>query len=110
VGTFAFNNVNNNFPRLFSLDINSIQCQQPVTSIDFSYASGGGHGAIMAVSGGNGGTFNPLDVVGYNEDIVVEAGAGLPGALTGYTTATMDTGITNALNTCTNRATIRTLP
>jgi len=99
VGTFAFNNVNNNFPRLFSLDITLSNVSSPVTSIDFSYASGGGHGAIMAVSGGNGGTFNPLDVVGYNEDIVVEAGAGLPGALTGYTTATMDTGITNALNT-----------
>jgi predicted alpha-1,6-mannanase (GH76 family) len=99
VGTFAFNNVNNNYPRLFTLDITLGNAGSPVTTIDFAYASGGGHGAIMAVSGGSSGTFSPLTVAGYNEDIVVEASAGSPGALSGYTTATMDTGLANSMNT-----------
>ena len=94
-GTFAFNTVNGNNPRLYSLDIALANVASPVTSIDFSYVSGTGHGAIMAVSGLNGATYTPLAVTGYNEDIVVEAGAGLPGALTGVTTATMDTATNN---------------
>lgn len=99
VGTFAFSNVGGNDPRLYSLDITLLNITSPVTSIDFSYVSGGGHGAIMAISGSSGGTFNPITVSGYNEDIVVEASAPQPGALTGVTTATMDTGVANTANT-----------
>jgi len=33
-----------------------------------------------------------LAVTGYNEDMVVEASAGQTGSLSGFTTATMDTG------------------
>ncbi|HEX3717517.1 MAG TPA: glycoside hydrolase family 76 protein [Verrucomicrobiae bacterium] len=99
VGTFAFENVNGNDPQLYSLDITLGNISSPVTSISFAYVSGGGHGAIMAVSGSAGGSFTPIAVTGYNEDIVVEASAGVPGALTGLTTATMDTGITNTETT-----------
>ncbi len=99
VGTFAFSNVNGNDPLLYSLDITLVNTASPVTSINFTYTSGGGHGAIMAVSGSTGSTFNPIAVTGYNEDIIVEAGAGVPGSLTGVTTATMDTGTANTANT-----------
>jgi len=99
VGTFAFDNVNNNNPRLYSLDVNLLNTSSPVTSIDFNYISGAGHGAIMAVSGATGANFSPIAVTGYNKDIVVEASAGKPGVLTGVTTATMDTGTNNSQNT-----------
>ncbi|HWD92089.1 MAG TPA: glycoside hydrolase family 76 protein [Verrucomicrobiae bacterium] len=99
VGTFAFDSVNGGNPRLYSLDIVLTHTSTPVTSIDFSYTSGTGDGAIMAVSGLNGASFTPITVTGYNEDIVVEAAAGKPGALTGVTTATMDTGPANTGST-----------
>ncbi len=98
VGSFSFSAVNGGNPRLYSMDITLLNASSPVTSIDFIYLSGTGHGAIMAVSGLSGSTYTPLSVTGYNADIVVEAGAGSPGALTGATTATMDaaTGNTSA--------------
>ncbi len=99
VGTFAFSNVNGNNPRFYSLDITLAGSASPVTSIDFTYVSGTGHGAIMAVSGSVGTSFAPIAVTGHNADIVVEANAGKPGALSGVTTATMDTGTNNTQNT-----------
>jgi predicted alpha-1,6-mannanase (GH76 family) len=41
----------------------------------------------------------PLTPGSYNEDMVVEAAAGKPGAFTGVTTATMDTGTNNSAST-----------
>lgn len=99
VGTFAFDSVNGNNPRLYGLDVTLLNTSSPVTSIDFNYVSGTGHGAIMAVSGSSGGNFSPIIVTGYNKDIVVEAAAGKPGTLSGVTTATMDTGTNNTQNT-----------
>ena len=99
VGTFTFNAVNAGNPRLYSLDITLANVTSPVTSIDLTYLSGNGHGAVMAVSGLSGTTYSPVPVSGYNADIVVEASAGSPGPLTGVTTATMDTGTANTLTT-----------
>ena len=98
-GSFAFSMVNSGNPRLYSLDIMLLNATSPVTSIDFTYVSGTGHGAVMAVSGLSGATYAPVAVTGYNADIVVEAGAGSPGALSGVTTATMDTGTANTITT-----------
>lgn len=99
VQTFGFQAVNQNNPRLYSLDVVVTNSLSPVTSIDFAYVTGGGHGAIMAVSGSSGGSFAPITVTGYNEDIVVEAAAGKPGPLPGVTTATMDSGTGNTGST-----------
>ncbi len=99
VGTFAFSSVNGGNPRLYSLDFSLTNTTSPVTSVDFNYVSGSGHGAIMAISGSTGGNFNPIAVTGYNEDIVVEATAGVHGSLSGVTTATMDTGTANTATT-----------
>jgi predicted alpha-1,6-mannanase (GH76 family) len=99
VGTFAFESVNAGNPRLYSLDVALTNSASPVASIDFAYVSGSGHGAIMAVSGWNGSAFTPIAVTGYNEDIVVEAAAGKPGALTNATSATMDSGTNNTGST-----------
>lgn len=99
VGSFALNAVNGGNPRLYSLDITLLNVTDPVTSIDFTYVSGTGHGAIMAVSGLSAPTYSPIAVTGYNADIVVEASAGTPGALTGVTTATMDTATANTATT-----------
>ncbi|MGH8023132.1 MAG: glycoside hydrolase family 76 protein, partial [Limisphaerales bacterium] len=99
VDSFAFSSVNGNDPRLYSLDIPLADTTSPVTSIRFSYVSGGGHGAIMAVSGLSGANYTPVAVTGYNEDIVVEETAGKSGPLTGATTATLDSGTNNTGST-----------
>ncbi|PWU11686.1 MAG: hypothetical protein C5B50_22830, partial [Verrucomicrobia bacterium] len=99
VGTYAFQAVNSGNPRLYSLDVALTNSTSPVTSIDFAYTSGSGHGAIMAVSGKVGTTYTPILVTGYNEDIVVEASGPQSGPLIGVTTATMDAAIANTGNT-----------
>ena len=110
VGTFALSNVNLNNPRLYSIDVTLPNATSPVTSIDFRYVSGGGDGAIMAVSGATAGVFNPILVTGYNQDIVVEAAAGQPGSLTGVTTATVDAGTNNTANTFYEQGYVITTP
>jgi predicted alpha-1,6-mannanase (GH76 family) len=99
VGTFAFQAVNSGNPRLYSLDLTLTNRTSPVVSISFTYFSGTGHGAILALSGSSGGAFTPIAVTGYNVDIVVEVAAGKPGALSGVTTATMDSGPANTGST-----------
>ena len=98
VGTFGFDSVNNNNPRLYSLDLTLTNTLSPVSSVDFVYGSGTGHGAIFAMSGATGATFVPITISGYNADLVVEASGPHAGSLTGVTTATMDTGPTNSQN------------
>jgi hypothetical protein len=97
VSSFSHADLNSYNPRLYSADIGVSNTVSPITSIEFSLASGKGHTAIFAVSGAvlGGGAFSPLDVTGYNEDLVVEASAGKPGVLETNTTATMDSGTDN---------------
>lgn len=110
VDSFAFNSVNSGNPRLYYIDVPLTNTASAVSSISFAYTSGGGHGAIMAVSGLSGGTFSPIAVTGYNEDIVVEAAAGKPGPLTGVTTATMDDGTNNINSTYFEAGYVRPAP
>jgi hypothetical protein len=97
VSSFSHADLNSYNPRLYSADIGVSNIVSPITSIEFSLASGKGHTAIFAVSGAvfGGGAFSPLEVTGYSEDLVVEASAGKPGVLETNTTATMDSGTDN---------------
>src|SRR5690606_1105720 len=104
--TLGFDNVNNNNPRLGNYDITLGNTTIPVTSIEFSYVSGG-RASIFAVAGQTTsvGTFNPVAVTGYTADPVVEASAyRYPNPLLTPLTATMDggtnfNGSNGALNT-----------
>jgi hypothetical protein len=94
--TFTLDNLNSNNPRLYSKDVTLTNVSSPITSIDLAYVSSasGAHTCIMAVSGAasSTGTYTPIQVTGYNADIVVEASATHQQPLTSYVTATMDTG------------------
>jgi hypothetical protein len=88
-----FDNVNNNFPRLFSVDI-PVANASPVTSIDIQRV-GGGHGAIFAVSASTGAEFTQLVGTGFNYDMIVEAAADQQPVSLAATTATVDAGVAN---------------
>ena len=86
---------------IFNADITLNNTTASATNIVFTYSSGG-RAALFALSGQTtaGGGFNPLDVTGFDADIVVEAGLPLyNGGLFSATTATMDLGTNNANNT-----------
>lgn len=99
--TFAVNTVNGNNPRLYGFDIPLSNTGSPVTSMDVTYASGTGRIGIFALSGApvGGGNWSPIAITGYNYDMIVEASAPQPSALTTATTASMDGGTNNTGNT-----------
>ncbi|PWU10033.1 MAG: hypothetical protein C5B50_26210 [Verrucomicrobia bacterium] len=81
------------FPYLLSEDIALTNTSSPVTSIALIYASGG-NTCLFALSGSTGGGFSPISFTGYNQDMVIEAGAQhFVGQ--SYTTASMDSGTAN---------------
>lgn len=81
-------------PYVYSLDISLANTSSAVTSIDFNWSSGGGHACIFGVSGSTGSGFNPINVTGFNEDMIVAAGAQVFQS-GGYTTASVDNGLQN---------------
>jgi hypothetical protein len=97
VTTFVRADLNSYNPRLYSVDVILSNAVGPVTSIDFSLISGIGHTAIFAISGSSslGEVFDPIEIGGYNKDMVVEASAIKPGFMDSNTTATMDNGTAN---------------
>jgi predicted alpha-1,6-mannanase (GH76 family) len=97
VSTRMFDNVNNNNPRFYSVDISLGNTTSPVTTIDLSRSSGGGHAAIFAISASSGSGFAPIGMSGYNQDMIVEASAehSAPALNGGYTSASMDAGTSN---------------
>jgi hypothetical protein len=97
VNLFVFNSVTYQQPGLFSRDVVLTNTWSAVTQIDFQYLSGPSHNAIFAVSGalGGGEPIAPIEVTGYNQDLVVEATATRRGPLPGARTATMDNGSLN---------------
>src|SRR5262249_3958176 len=94
--TFTHADLNSYNPRLYSVDIRVSNAHSPIRNIELSYAGGRGHSAIFAMSGAAGETFTPIEIAGYNEDVVVEASAVKPGFIETNTTATMDSGVTNS--------------
>jgi len=97
VNLFVFNRVTYPQPGLFPRDIVLTNMTSPVTRIEFQYLSGASHNAIFAVSGALAGEdlVEPIEVTGYNQDLVVEATANRRGQLVGVSTATMDSGSAN---------------
>jgi hypothetical protein len=96
--TGGFDSVDSTNPNLYSADVALTDTTSPVTSIDFANtATGNGHATIFAVSGATtaGGTFDPLTVSGFNEDLIVEAAAQHQITTVEATTASMDAGMAN---------------
>lgn len=98
VNLFVFNNIAYPQPGLFSKDVVLTNTTSPVTRIEFEYLSGPSHDALFAVSGApsDGDPVGPIEVTGYNQDLVVEATATHKGPLEGASTATMDNGSANS--------------
>ena len=92
--SLGFDSVNSGNPRLYFADVSLAHPGSPVTSITFNRVSGG-HACIFAVSGLSGGTYSPIAVTGYNQDVIIEAGAQHLPPAGAYTTATMDNGTAN---------------
>jgi hypothetical protein len=101
VATFAFANVNETNPRIYGYDVPVANTASAVTRIEITFASGTGRAAILALSamGPADIVWAPVAITGYNYDMVVEATAPQPGALTTATTASMDGGTANTGNT-----------
>ena len=96
----SLDNVNGGAVKLFHQDVGPIAYASPITSLDFTYASGG-RASIFALSGSSsGGTYNPVAISGYNADVVVEKSLNVsPNPLLGVTTVTMDLGTNDPANT-----------
>jgi hypothetical protein len=94
--SFSFSAVDTDNPRLYAVDIPIVNTTAAIQSIDFSFNSGGenGRAGIFAVSGSNGADYMPIEVTGFNQDMIVEAGATRPAPLM-VTDASMDGGTAN---------------
>jgi hypothetical protein len=97
VNLFTFDNVAYPQPGLFARDVALTNTTSAVTRIDFQYLSGASHNTVFAVSGAlvPEDPFAPIQVSGFNEDLVVEATATRRQPLIGVSTATMDLGSGN---------------
>lgn len=98
--SYAGANLGDANPRLYYYNVAVANTGSAITHITLTSGASSGRAGIMAVSGSTDGTtFAPIAVTGYNADVVVEAGAPQPGALTSATTLTMDGGPANTGNT-----------
>jgi hypothetical protein len=93
-GSRGFGNVNEDNPRLYSVDV-PVTGAAPVSSIQLQFVSGGGHAGVFAISGANGGEFTNLVGTGFTYDMIVEAGAETARNGLEATTASMDQGTLN---------------
>lgn len=99
--TRVFANVNEQNPRVYSVDIPLTETTKAVKSITLTRVSGGRTG-VFALSGAAtaGGAFSPIAISGFNKDMIVEAAAEQARtAPLGATTGTMDAGALNTGNT-----------
>lgn len=87
-----------NNPRLYYRNVALANTTSPVTNITLTLGTGGGtgHVGVMAVSGSTDNVnYAPIAVTGYTVDVVVEATASKPVAMTNFTTVSMDGGTNN---------------
>lgn len=80
-------------PYIYAENIVLSDTASPVTSITLTSASGG-NTCWLALSGSNGGAFNPIAFTGYNEGMIVASSA-QEFVGKSYTTASMDNGTAN---------------
>ena len=92
---YGFSAVDTDNPRLYAVDIPVVNTAA-IQSIDFSFNTGGANGraGIFAVSGLTGAEYTPIAVTGFNQDMIVEAGATRPAPIE-VTDASMDGGTAN---------------
>ena len=95
--TFTLADMNTYSPKLFSAELTLTNTFSPVMSAELYLTNGTGHTVVFAVSGApvGAGPLVPIEVAGYNQDLVVEASALKPGFLETNSTATMESGIAN---------------
>jgi hypothetical protein len=95
--SLTISDLNSYNPKLYSVDIRLVDPFSPVTQVDLFLSEGAGHTAVFAVSGApiGAGPCVPIEVEGYDYDLVVEASAIKPGFLNFITTATMENGAAN---------------
>jgi hypothetical protein len=99
---YAGDNLGTSNPRLLFRNVAIANTTSPITNITLTLGTGGGtgHVGVMAVSGSTDGiNYTPIAVTGYTVDVVVEATAPQPGAMTTATTLTMEGGAANTGNT-----------
>src|SRR5579859_635868 len=80
--SFTLSDLNSYNPKLYAIDVYPADLN-PVIEADLYLSGGTAHTAIFAVSGQTlaGGPFDPVEIAGYNQDMVIEAGALKPGFL-----------------------------
>lgn len=94
VNTFTFADLSKQRPGIYYQDLDLTHSGSAVTRVEFNYLGGDSHNAVFAISGAEYGSamFNPIEVSGYNADVIVEADAVRNSVLSGVTTATIENG------------------
>jgi len=112
VTAFTYGNIGSDYPRIYSRDISLTNTLSVVTRITFQYTGGAGHLVVFGVSGASfaGDAFVPIDVTGFNQDMVVEASAAKPRYIATASTASMETGAMNTRNTWYEQGYVPTAP
>lgn len=97
VNAFTFADLGNQRLGFFYKDFELNYLGSEVVGVEFNFLGGESHNVVLAISAAenSSASFNPVEVSGYNADLVVEADAPRRAVLLGVTSATTDTGQLN---------------